>query len=161
MTLLLQAGAQRKARAVCRCILHTHISVQAGAQRKAGPRCSRILHTHISVQAGAPRKAGRIRKQPPATPLFHTVRHKESLPQRSFSLAEGGSFLIYRSAYQFKREGHPGGQKRRILSPPLLLPHAATPLSDGQRMHKACIIPLVQLPSTCQQRLQHLRMGLR
>ena len=161
MTLLLQAGAQRKARARCSRILHTHISVQARAPRKAGSRCRCILHTHISVQAGAPRKAGRICKQPLATPLFHTARHKESLPQRSFSLAEGGSFLIYRSAYQFKREGHPGGQKQRILSPPLLLPHAATPLSDGQRMHKACIIPLVQLPSTCQQRLQHLRMGLR
>ena len=86
-----QAGAPRKARARCSCILHTHISVQAGAPRKARARCSRILHTHISVQAGAPRKAGRICKQPPATPLFHTARHKESLPQRSFSLAEGGS----------------------------------------------------------------------
>lgn len=139
MTLLLQAGAPRKARARCRCILHTHISVQTGAQRKAG----------------------RICKQPPDTPLFHTARHKESLLQRSFSLAEGGSIIIYFSAVQFTKEGHPGGQKQRILSPPLLLPHAATPMSDGQRMHKACIIPLVQLPSTCQQRLQHLRMGLR
>ena len=143
------------------CCSRNDTFIASRSSEKSRPRCSCILHTHISVQAGAQRKAGRICKQPPDTPLFHTARHKESLLQRSFSLAEGGSIIIYFSAVQFTKEGHPGGQMQRILSPPLLLPHAATPLSDGQRMHKACIIPLVQLPSTCQQRLQHLRMGQR
>lgn len=71
---------------------YPYFRASRSTEKSSPPRYSCILHTHISVQAGAPRKAGRICKQPPAPPLFHTARHKESLPQRSFSLAEGGFF---------------------------------------------------------------------
>ena len=143
------------------CCSRNDTFIASGSSEKTGPPLQ--LHPpHPYFRAS--RSTEKSRKNQKTAARYPTLPYRKAQrkpPSAKLFTCRRRLFIIYFSAVQFTKEGHPGGQKQRILSPPLLLPHAATPLSDGQRMHKACIIPLVQLPSTCQQRLQHLRMGLR